>query len=159
MSNILKEHSKAAGQVELTAKSTKARLVPTEDRKSVYNLSEVVCSLDSGRKLYLIVGDLRTDLPPGTTYDLFIDLPDGASKKVSDRHFIGSINFYGATRSKDPAKAPRSTKFESFDVTSVVESLNDRGELSKESVITIVPSGDPAKEAHPRIGRLSLQEQ
>jgi hypothetical protein len=110
--------------------------------------------LDSlrGRRLFLLIGDLRADRQPGTGFEIYLDLPEGASP--SETHHAGSFNYYNAVI----GETGRPDAFFSFDITDVARALRGRGLLRDATTLTIVPS-DGKPEGHAVIGRIEIVEQ
>jgi tyrosinase len=114
-----------------------------------------VDALAGGRRLYLVVNDLQTEHQPGIIYRVFLELPEGASREVAERHLAGTINFFNAGASHGSSAGRRF----SFDVTELARRLRAEGKLGDEPHVTIVPIGKPASDAKPLIGGFSLVEQ
>ncbi len=130
----------------------------TEQERSP-TVPEMVKALAPDRKLLLVVKDLRTNVQPGVIYNLFLDLPDGASSQVADEHFAGSLNFFNAIVAEKPEKAAKSERFVSFDITDLARKLVADGKLKEKPVLTVVPDGKPVSRSKPLIGEVTLVEQ
>lgn len=101
-------------------------------------------------RFYIILRDLRAEIPPGVLYELYLDVEPGQSPKVDDARRIGSINFYDANR---PAGAEN---FRRFDVTALVRQLSGERRLTTETALTLVPNGVVDAGANPTIGKIEL---
>ena len=132
---------KGPAQVVLTGKSLAARAE----------------ALAPGRRIYLVLRQLRASEPPGVLYHVYLDLPAGATPAKGDIHFAGTLNFYDAVPLQGEAGA--SSKFRSFDVTDLVQTLQRRKALSDPTTVTIIPSGIPASGAQASVGKAEIVEQ
>jgi hypothetical protein len=118
-----------------------------------------VKSLGAGRRLYLILKNLRTNAQPGVVYSIYLELPSGASREVSESHHVGTINFFDAVDRDGGRGAKKRDRFVSFDVTDLAKELRSKGKLKEKPTLTIVPAGQPAAAAKPVIGEITLVEQ
>ena len=114
-------------------------------------------ALAPGRRIYLVLRELRASEPPGVLYHVYLDLPAGATPAKDDIHFAGTLNFYDAVPLQGEAGA--SSKFRSFDVTDLVKTLQRRKALSDPTTVTIIPSGIPASGAQASVGKVEIVEQ
>lgn len=133
------------------------RLVPVADRgdASPPAIRDTVGALRPGRKLYLVLRDLRTEAQPGVLYSLYLDLPAGSSPGKGDPHLAGSLSFFNAR----PGNQGKSDRFVSFDVTALVKSLHAQGRLADPLTLTIIPDSRPSQDASPTVGEITLVEQ
>jgi len=157
-----KERAKmGSAPLSLTDKPVRCTLEPSPEKKEERppTVSEVVKKLAPSRKLLLVVKDLRTNVQPGVIYSLYLDLPDGASPKVAEAHFVGSVNFFNALVTENPTKSAKSERFMSFDVTQLMKTLSSKDKLKEKPTLTIVPEGQPVSASKPLIGEISLVEQ
>jgi tyrosinase len=120
-----------------------------------------VQALPEGARLYLVVKNLQTNAQPGVLYNVYLDLPDKATKKQLATHHVGMLNFFGAMAhgTDDHGKAKKSERFISFDITNLAKTLQTQNLLNEKSVLTIVPAGEPNAAARPVIGEVSLVQQ
>ena len=81
-----------------TTKVSLAPLVTDKKDEKPLNLNDRVKGLPPEKRLRLIVKGLATDLQPGVVYNLYLDLPDGASGDKAKPHFVGTINFFNAMK-------------------------------------------------------------
>lgn len=133
---------------------------PGEKGERDPSLPEKVRGLAGDHKLYLVVTDLRTNVQPGVTYGLYLELPPNAAPEIAQMHLVGSLNFFAATVDDDPSNAgKRPDRFITFDVTSPVKALSAAGKLDESVTVTIVPDAAPASAANPLIGEIQLIEQ
>jgi hypothetical protein len=109
-------------------------------------------SLARGRRLFLVIGGLRADHDPGVGFEVYVDLPDGASP--APLYHAGSINYYNAAIGRTGS----ADAYFSFDITAVARALRGRGLLRDATTLTIVPS-DGTLEGKPVIGRIEIVEQ
>jgi hypothetical protein len=93
-------------------------------------------------RVYLVLQKPVADLPPGITYNVFLDLPAGEHGEAMNKYLIGNINFYEM----------RVRSFLSFDITSRLH-----GTVGLDGVkVTIIPDGLPPSHAHIHIDRIEL---
>jgi tyrosinase len=109
-------------------------------------------ALAPGDRIYLVLGDLAAQQQPGVLYHVFVDLPTDSAAEEGDPHYVGAVNFYNA-RPEGSASV-----FRSFDVTNHLRGLQERGLLSEQTKVTIIPSrgGPVSTDARPVIGRIEL---
>jgi Protein of unknown function (DUF_B2219) len=146
-----------------TEKPTKAKLESVQTEKTEKtgpetSISQSVRSLKDDHKVYLVLRDLRTNTQPGVLYNLYLGLPSDKDANTADKHFVGSINFFNAAVAPDPAKAAQSKTFYSFDITSLLKSIEAAGDLGDTVVLTIVPAGNADSTAKPQIGEIVIIE-
>jgi len=157
----MKERARAQTvPVELKDKPVTCRLVPVPEKTGAPSppLPEIARQLQPGRKLVLVVGDQRTNVPPGVIYRLYLDLPVDVAPDAREAFLVGRLNFFNATTADDPLKAPKSERFVSFDVTPVTKALSAQGRLKSESTVTIIPDATPTQGSRPIIGQIKLIE-
>jgi len=105
---------------------------------------------------YVVVEGLKVDRQPGVVYNLYLNLPDGASDAASSTHLIGSINFFGVMSSNmSDAAHSMSNRFVSFDITPLVQRLGAQA-VSGDLHVTIAPAGTPQGEAQPTLASLKI---
>jgi tyrosinase len=149
-----------ADHLALSSKPVRAVLEPvSEENEKPASLASLVESLPRGKKLYVVFKDFRTNLQPGVLYTAYLNLPEGAKPEVAREHAIGIINFFNATVASDPAQAPKSDRFASFDITDRAKKLSAAGKLRDKPEVTLIPAGAPAADAKPIIGEVTLVEQ
>jgi hypothetical protein len=151
----------SAGPVGLAAGRSTIVLRRAPGTNEKVGLRAVLDHLKAGEHMVLIVSDFQTDQPPGTIYDLFLNMPRDPPSNETDGYFVGSINFFGASPRRrksapNPVKRDRRGRFTSFDVTEAMRRMAKQGDLPETPSITIIPSGPPAAGAHPVIGHIEL---
>lgn len=116
------------------------------------------------RELYVVVKGLEAETQPGVVYNLYLNLPEGASGEAEEAHRVGSVNFFGAvghgeggSHGGGAAAAEVTEKFISFKITDLYRRL--RAEGASASDLTIAPAGEPAGAANPVLGEVSLVRQ
>jgi tyrosinase len=119
-----------------------------------------VRALAPGKRLFLVIKNLQTEVQPGVVYELFLDLPQGATKDQSRAHYVGALNFFHAMPAGHGHGRPAGPeRFTSFDITDLARRLQTRGVLAEQPRLTITPAGTPADDAKPVIGEITLVEQ
>ena len=116
--------------------------------------------IPEGLRTYVKIEDFAAQAQPGVVYNVYLGLPEGADPAESDRHLVGTINFFGAVPHGDEGHGAghgegMPERFVSFDVTEVARRLGDDAAPS----VTIAPVGQPAAEARPVLGRVALVDQ
>jgi hypothetical protein len=107
----------------------------------------------------VVIRRLNAQAPPGTVFNVFLELPSGASG--SDANKIGTIHFFDA----DPhgghgsASAASNQKFFSFDITDLAKRLASEGRLTATPELTIAPADEVDASARPVVGEIQLIEQ
>lgn len=159
-------HARAAAPISLAARRTDVELEPPPGAESE-PLAARVEDMAGGRRLFLVLRDLQTDVQPGVLYHVYLEAP-AAEGQPPEAHLVGSINFFDAEDHEDhggadaegatPADAARPEKFHSFDVTELVRRLAAADRLSGTPRVTIAPADAPAAEAEPLVGEVRLVE-
>jgi hypothetical protein len=106
----------------------------------------------AGRRIYLVLDDLKTAQVPAVVYEIHLGLPADADPDDDDPHLVGTLNFF--------AVAPLNTasRARSFDVTALVASLASQGAAGSDLAVTIIgrsPQPAPAAAAAPTIGSVA----
>ncbi|HXZ01345.1 MAG TPA: tyrosinase family protein [Stellaceae bacterium] len=119
---------------------------------------EQVKALPPNRKVYLVLKNVQAASPPGVHYDLYLDLPQGATPSHDLPNYVGTINFFGVTMMRDKMAAMKPRTF-SFDVTEKVKTLQAKGELTATPAVSLVPQGEADEKAKATIGQIQLVSQ
>ena len=141
----------------LTKVPLRFMLVPKAPELRQKRLTEHVKTLPPNHKLYLVLKNLKADVHPGVIYHVYLDLPEGASPKDAINYQVGTINFFDAVPHagrQDSHESNSERKFRSFDITNIAKTV-----LKDNPSVTIAPLGEPAAEARPVVGEVSLVEQ
>lgn len=148
------------GPVSLGSDSARVTLEPVaESSTAPRTLAARVGTLARGRHIYLVVRDLQVVGQPGVLFRLYIDLPSEAKPIRTDPHYVGSLNFYNAAEPGRFDPNEKNPMFVSYDITRVLRNLRAQKLLSDQTTLTIIPSGTPAAQSAPRIGRIEIVEQ
>jgi len=149
------------GPVSLGSDSARVTLEPVaESSTPPKTLATRIGTLARGRHIYLVVRDLQVVGQPGVLFRLYIDLPSEAKPIRTDTHYIGALNFYNAAEpGRFDTPNEKSPMFVSYDITRVLRNLRAQKLLSDQTILTIIPSGTPATQSDPRIGRIEIVEQ
>lgn len=120
-----------------------------------------MAALDSQRRVFLVLGQLKADLQPGTLYNVFLALPEGLAPESDQDQLVGTINFFGVGHGDhNLEQAGMAERFVSFDITSLAQRLRAKNLLNTNKLsITIAPVGAPATEAQPIVGSMAIVEQ
>jgi hypothetical protein len=150
----------AGGPVSLGSGSARVALEPVgESGNAPGTLAARTGTLARGRHIYLVVRDLRVVGQPGVLFRLYIDLPSEAKPLRTDPHYIGALNFYNAAEPGRFDPNEKNPMFVSYDITRVLRNLRAQKLLSDQTTLTIIPSGTPASQSGPTIGRIEIVEQ
>jgi hypothetical protein len=149
------------GPVSLGNDPARVTLAPVaEPGTAPTTLAARIGALARGRHIYLVVRDLQVLGQPGVLFRLYIDLPSAAKPIRTDPHYIGALNFYNAAEpGRFDTPNEKSPMFVSYDITRVLRNLRAQKLLSDQTTLTIIPSGTPATQSNPRIGRIEIVEQ
>jgi tyrosinase len=146
-----------AAAVPLGASPQTVRLAPTGTEN---RLTAVAPQIQAGgpSRLILTLNGVQAQQDPSTVFRVYLDLPANASPQVADQHYVGLLNFFGATM--DAGHGMQGGTTAEFDVTGVVARLNAQNSLQNETSVTLVPVGSPADGSAPVIsGGIELQRQ
>jgi tyrosinase len=138
----------------LGARPSRALLQPLDARQGSF--ADRVRNLPTGRRLYLVLENLFAETPPDVIYDVYLNLPPGASAKDSQRHRVGDLNFFEAVGHESHGAGGA---FFSYDITDLALGLLANKRIGFNALVTIVPVGRPAVSARPTIGKISIVEQ
>jgi hypothetical protein len=144
--------------IKLGSTATRVVLQDSGAQAAGRGLDVHVRALPAGRRVYLVLRNLRVAQQPGVLYHVYLDLPEDAKPRKSDARHAGVLNFFGATQLTDSGRAEEAA-FRSYDITNLVKSLHARKLLSEPSTVTIIPSATPAANAEATIGRIEVVEQ
>lgn len=149
------------GPVTLGSGLARVRLEPVaESSAAPRTLAARMGTLARGRHIYLVVRDLQVVGQPGVLFRLYVDLPSAAKPGRSAPHYIGALNFYNAAQpGRFDTPDEKNPMFVSYDITRVLRNLRAQKLLSDQTTLTIIPSGTPAAQSAPRIGRIEIVEQ
>lgn len=103
-----------------------------------------------GRRIFLVVDGLFTNLPPGTTYDVFLGVPEHIKPRREDPGYAGTLNFFDVPVSRGSGDGHSVA----FDVTSVLQRLRAAGRSPL--TVTLAPKSPPYEEAKPFVGQIKL---
>ncbi|HRD78611.1 MAG TPA: hypothetical protein PK264_22180 [Hyphomicrobiaceae bacterium] len=103
------------------------------------SLRSTATSLKAEQEVHLVIVNPRVTAATSVLYHVYLDLP-GDGTQPSERHFVGSINFFGAVNSKSETGI-------SFPITDLVKELGDKKLLLDATSVTLVPGETPDKAA------------
>ena len=95
------------------------------------------------QEVYLQLKNLRAEVEPGITYNIYVNLPARSSAGTTDPHYVGTVNTQGP---RDPT----------INVTERLKQLNAGSMLDERTTVTVVPAGRPATGAEVKIDRVLL---
>jgi tyrosinase len=120
-------------------------------------LNEQIRSLGD-KNVYLVLQNVQAEAAPGVVYNVYLDLPQGASPSPGSPNFVGTINFFGVTMTGADMQGMTPRTF-SLDVTDKIKALQAGGGLGQTPAVTLVPQGEAAENARATIGRVELVSQ
>jgi len=159
--DLVNHFVKPGDPVQLTPGAVRVTLERGDSAQAASSttLADKVRRLRAGRRLYVIVKNLRADLDPGVLYHVYLELPSATSPAKGSANYIGTIHFFDATgHDHDATPGDGPEKFFSFDVTALAKRLLAARKLGEKPTITIAPTGKPASDAKPVVGDISFVE-
>jgi tyrosinase len=154
-------HVTAKAPIPLGSSPVRASLEPPAGTAAAAAsvLPNRVRALPASRRLYLVIRDLQTDAQPGVLYHVYLELPASAAANQTEQYHVGTINFFAAMGHDHAAAAAGTPRFYSFDITDLAKKLQSKNQLSAKPTVTIAPDGQPAADAKPVVGEISVVEQ
>ena len=148
------------GPVSLGGGSARVTFKPVAEAETELKPPAQIETRTRGRHIYLVVRDLQVAGQPGVLFRLYLDLPSGAKPIRNDPRYVGSLNFYNAAEpGRFDTPNEKNPMFVSYDITRVLRNLRAQKLLTDQTTLTIIPSGTPAIQSDPRIGRIEIVEQ
>ncbi len=149
--------------VKLGDKNTHIKIEPLAVKEGAKPVPfhQRVKMLAQDKHLILVLKDLHADMQPGVLYNVYLELPEGATGDKAKPHLVGQINFFHAVAHGDHGHKAEPTgpeKFYSFDITKLAQTLHAKDLLHEHVMVTIGPAGQPADKANPVIGEISIIE-
>lgn len=111
--------------------------------------------------VFVVVKGLNTNVQPGVLYDVYLQLPEGTAPERGADFRIGTLSFFDTGHGDHSVQgAGAQPKFVSFDVTDLMSKLAARKALDTSKLtLTFAPLGQPAANAKPVVGEVSIVEQ
>jgi tyrosinase len=150
----------SASAVALGNAPVRVALAPVAAGAASKSLADRSESLAPGRQIYLTVAGVAANKSPNILYNLYLDLPEGATPTgTEDPHYVGALGFFGAVGAEHDAAGHGHGL--TVNITQTVEKLRANKLLttSAGNAITFVPAGEPAAEAKPMVGKIAVTEQ
>jgi tyrosinase len=145
------------GPVALGAAPTTSSLQPKTTGGAAIPLPGRASGLSSTRRAYLVLRNLKSESQPGVLYNIYVSLPRGVAPTGRNAHHAGTVNFFDSVQHLHTGG--NESKFVSFDITEVLRDLQSRQLLTATPTVTFAPVGQPAAEAKPVVGEISVVEQ
>ena len=114
-----------------------------------------VKALAPDKSVYLVLENVHAEGPVGSTFDVYLDLPQGATPSPESPNYVGTISFFGVTMSPE-MNAMKPGTF-SLDITDKVKAIADA--LTETPSVTLVPTGEVGAAARATIGAVRLVTQ
>jgi tyrosinase len=134
--------------VPLGAGPAKVQLAPTDPANSLRAMIPDTL-VSGGGKLVLVLKDVQAKLDPNTTYQVYLNLPENASREVEDQHYVGLVNFFGLAPA--PGQETAKGKDFEFDITKLAQTLRADSKLGDDASVTLVPIGQPVDSSSPTV--------
>ena len=135
------------GRVSLTPAGPPSAAPPTPDR--IFAVSS------ARRRLYLVLGDVSAPADAASTYNVFIDLPEGTTNPgPGDAHYMGTLHFFGAAGHEQHGASGHRVV---MNVTNRIRRLLANRGLSASPSATLIRHGDPESQS-PTVGQVLLVE-
>jgi len=153
--------ARVASAVQLSRTPAKARLeAPRTAAAGLGDLVSRVRSLSGDRRLFLVIRKLSSNAPPGTLFNIFLEVPGDVAGAGAEAYKVGSIHFFDAVPHGGHGTAAASPqKFFSFDITDLAKRLVSEGRLTATPELTIAPADEVEADARPVVGEIELIEQ
>lgn len=109
-----------------------------------------------GASVFLVLSDVEIDTAMGGTYNLFLDLPEGAPATVDSPSFVGTFGSFAITSQGGHAGHHGGTGGGglTLDASAAVAKLSAAGKLTATPTVTFVPMG--AVTRPPTVGSVAL---
>lgn len=145
--------------IQLGAETTTVPLetMPLAGGRATAPFPSHVEAIPANKRFFLVATGLKTDAQPGVLYELYLDLPPNANAQTKKDHYVGTLNFFGASHAGH-GQQPKKDKFVSFDITDLSKRLQARNLLTAKPSLSIIPAGKP-EDAKPVIGDIKIVEQ
>ncbi|MDB5600011.1 MAG: hypothetical protein JWN71_2055 [Xanthobacteraceae bacterium] len=108
------------------------------------------------RQQYLILGGIQTHDETASTYNVYLDLPEGAATPgPGDPHYVGTLNLFNAAGHEGHTTNSHDT---AFNVTDQVKALQAAGKLTPTPTVTLNRRGAEQDKPNVEIGQILLIE-
>jgi tyrosinase len=162
-----------ASKAEVTLTGTPAAVPVEIDERAREEVREASTKEDP-RRLYLNIEDIEGDTHPGTSYGIYVNLPEHADAEAKSKHHVGNVSFFGTAFGGEPVKdEPAHNQRVRIVVGPLLRALGGGKHFDEEEInVTFLPllpeppEGDEgehlkeiqeqAEEAPVHIGRVSL---
>jgi hypothetical protein len=138
------------GRLTLGDGPTRAVLAPAGGK----SLADRLVKVSTGRQIVLVFRALSAQSPPGTTYRVYLGLPEGAP--ADDAHYVAKINFYGAVELAGAARKPNESV--AFDVTALAGRWAAGSNAQLPLTVTLIPENEVESNSQPVVGSVELIE-
>jgi tyrosinase len=145
----------ATEEVALGAERVTVQLTPPP---SVLGAAPATPQLASSpaRRVYLTLGGISAAEDDDSTYNVFLDLPDGTNAPgTDDPHYVGTLNFFHAAGHDQHSGGGHRT---SFNATDTVKGLQAKSLLKPTPTVTLLRQGGDSKATKPVIRQINLVE-
>jgi tyrosinase len=106
-------------------------------------------------QVFLVLRDIYAVDFTGSSFGVYINLPEGADPVPSSPHYVGSINFFNATAMPGSDGMLMTDTFV-LNVTEELKALRDAGSLGEGMRVTVAPFGKVNPGSAPKVGRIEL---
>ena len=157
---VVRLQSGGAQPIELSVKPVRVALNPPDRPAAADEWSRILSRLAPEHHLVLVLSDLRTDEPPGTLVNVYLNLPESLAPRPDDTHLVGSVNYYSVVqprRAESPGPSPAHER--RFDITSVVRGLVGSNGMTGAPSVTLAATRPPTLGSRAAIGRIAVVEE
>ncbi|MCB8838293.1 tyrosinase family protein [Aurantimonas sp. VKM B-3413] len=135
----------------LESSPTAVTLTPAKTGASLESFSTEL--KNSPKRQYLVLSGIKTDVQPGTIYNVFAGEPGAQPAATDSPAYVGSLQFFDAQPLSDGGST-KQIRFV-FDITSQIQS----GVITNPLSYYIVPADHPEQGARPVVGTIELVNQ
>lgn len=155
--------ARASGPIELGTTPVRVTLetVPG-DKSGAKSLAALLDAVTPGQHLYLVLKGLSAEISPRTPYGVYVNLPPNApnadpSAETLAARLAGRLTFFNEVRSGvvEPG-APAPKTFRSFDITKMLDTLDDGRGLTEGVTVTLIPERKGVVSAKATIDSIEL---
>jgi tyrosinase len=149
------------GAAPVRATMTAAPVAGAKGAAAAPSFAQRMSKVAPNRSVFVVIKGLKADVQPGVLYDVYLQLPEGTAPEKGADFRIGTLSFFDTGHGDHAVQgAGAQPKFVSFDITDLVGKLAARKALDTGKLdLTFAPLGQPAANAKPVVGEVSIVEQ
>lgn len=155
MGNHEKMLKGAAAQDVIHLRKTPVKIELKNTNKTTTPAPMLLKSAPANQKIFLIVSGIFASTPPGTSFSVYLNLPEDVKPTSSSPYYVGVINFFNATAMPGMGDMQMTDDFV-FDVTETIKFLNNEGTPLSDISVTVEPNSDLNADSKPYIGSIEI---